>query len=446
MTDLRTLLDAAAGSLPADGRSRAQIAVRTARRVRRTRVVAVVAATVAAVLAGSLVVPVADRLGSIEPAGPSEVPGLPDQIYPVPLHAPSVGEGAAFGQPAAYLLGGVPRADGWSGQTCCHLAVVGASTDEYAFLDLPGTTGDAHGGESGARLAPDGRVVAYATVGGGVRMLDLVEGTTRTVDAPPGRQVWSVLAWSGDGTRIAVATGDPAVGGTNEFGLATVTVSDQPSWSTPDLGVRWNGSTNAVALGPDGTQIALAQDGELRVAPIDGGSARVLLTGIGPEDHQVAWSPDGERIAVLGFADRRDQSVAPEGSGAAWFKGRYVEVATGSPGLFDIERGYELIAMLGFSGNSHVLVLVSASSGSGPYAVERHELTTTNRSIVTRLSDGVDPQQIGAPAALLDMSPRASAQPHDVARAIAPVGVLAALVVLAAVLVIGRLRRRHALR
>jgi len=391
-----------------------------------------------------MVVPVADRLGSIEPAGPGEVPGLPDQIYPVPLHAPSVGEGAALGQPAAYLLGGVPRADGWSGQTCCHLAVVGASTDEYAFLDLPGTTGDAVGGESGARLAPNGRVVAYATAGG-VRMLDLVEGTSRTVDAPQGLQVWSVLAWSGDGTRIAVATGDRSVRGTKEIGLATVSLSDQPSWSTPDLGVRWNGSTNAVALAPDGAQIALAQDGELRVAPVDGGSARVLLTGIGPEDHQVAWSPDGVRIAVLGFADRRDQDVAPGGSGAAWFKGRYVEVATGRPGLFDIERGYELIAMLGFSGNSHVLVLVSPSSGSGPYAVESHELTTTSRSIVTRLSDGIDPQQIGAPAALLDTSPRASAQPHDAARAIAPVGVLAALVVLAAVLMIGRLRRRHAL-
>jgi dipeptidyl aminopeptidase/acylaminoacyl peptidase len=255
-----------------------------------------------------------------------------------------------------------------------------------------------------------------------------------------------VLAWSGDGTRIAVATGDPAVRGTEEFGLATVTVSDQPSWSTPDLGVRWNGSTDAVALAPDGAQIALAQDGELRVAPIDGGSARVLLSGIGPENHQVAWSPDGERIAVLGFSDRRDQNVAPEGSGAAWFKGRYVEVATGRPGLFDIERGYELIAMLGFSGDSHVLVLVSGSGGSGPYAVERHELTTADRSIVTRLSDGVDPQQIGAPAALLNTSPRASTQPHDAAIAIAPVGVLAALVVLAAVLVIGRLRRRHALR
>jgi hypothetical protein len=73
-------------------------------------------------------------------------------------------------------------------------------------------------------------------------------------------------------------------------------------------------------------------------------------------------------------------------------------------------------------------------------------LTTADRSIVTRLSDGIDPQQIGAPASLLDTSPRASAQPSDGARAIAPVGVMAALVVLAAVLVIGRLRRRHALR
>jgi WD40 repeat protein len=296
-----------------------------------------------------------------------------------------------------------------------------------------------------ARLAPDGRVIAYATADG-VRLLNLVDGTGRTLDAPQGWRVWSVLAWSGEGTRLAVATGDPAPGAADEIGLATVTVADPPSWSVPDLGIRWDGSTSAVALSPDGAQIALSQDGELRIAPVDGGSAQILLTGIGMVNPHVAWSPDGERIAALGFTNRRDQAPAPEGSGAAWFKGRFVEVADGEPGLFDTERGVELTAMLGFSGNTHVLVLVSPSDQSGPYSFERLELNTTERSAVTQLAEGIDPHQISAAAAFLDDPPRSSTQPHDLTRAMAPAVAVAALVALVVVLVIGRLWRRHALR
>jgi dipeptidyl aminopeptidase/acylaminoacyl peptidase len=444
VTELRTLLDAAADVVPTNGINRAERAVATARRVRRTRVVAVVVAVVAAVLAGSVVVPMASRLGTIEPAGPGET-GVPDQIYPVPLHAPSVGEGAALGQSAAYLLGGVPSADGWFGESCCHMAVVGASTDQYAFVDLPRMTDVAGGGALNARLAPDGRVIAYASADG-VRLLNLVDGTGRTLEAPQGWRVWSVLAWSADGTRLAVATGDPAPGAAEEIGLAIVTVADQPSWSVPDLGIRWDGSTNAVALSPDGAQVALSQDGELRVTPVGGGSARILLTGIGTVNPHVAWSPDGERIAALGFTNRRDQAPAPEGSGAAWFKGRYVEVTAGKPGLFDTERGVELTAMLGFSGNTHVLVLVSPSDQSGPYSLERLELNTVERSAITQLAEGIDPHQISAAASLLEIPPRSSIQPHDLTKAIAPVVAVAALVALMAVLVIGRLWRRRTLR
>jgi hypothetical protein len=441
VTDLRTLLDAAADVVPTNGINHAERAVATARRVRRTRVVAVVVAAVAAVLAGSVVVPLASRLGAIEPAGPREETGLPEQVYTVPLYAPSVGEGAALGQPAAYLLGGVPRAEGWFGESCCQMAVVGGSSDEYAFLDLPGMTEVARGGALNARLAPDGRVIAYATADG-IRLLNLVDGTGRTLDAPQGWQVWSVLAWSGDGTRLAVATGDPAPGAAEEIGLATVTVAVQPSWSVPNVGVGWNGSTNAVALSPDGTQIALSQDGELRVAPVESGSVRILMTGIGRVDPQVAWSPDGERIAVIGFPNRRDETVGP-GDGTRFFQGRYVEVATGNSGIVEKTSHYEFATMLGFSGDSHVLLLVS-ESGEGPHTFVRIELTTALRSTVTRLSDGIDPQQISAAASLLDDPPRSSGQPHDFTRAIAPVAAIAALVALVVVLIIGRAWRRHA--
>ena len=445
MTELRTLLDAAADVVPTNGINRAERAVARARRVRRTRVVAVVVAAIAAVLAGGVVVPLASRLGTIDPAGPGEEPGLPEQIFPVPLNAPSVGEGSALGQPAAFLLGGVPSADGWFGESCCQSAVVGAFTDEYAFLDLPEMTTVTGGGALNARLAPDGRVIAYATAGG-VRLLNLVDGSGRTLDTPQGWQVWSVVAWSRDGTRLAVATGDPAPGGTDEIGLATVTVTDLPSWSVPRLGIQWDGSTTAVALAPDGAQIALAQDGELRIGPVHGGSPRILLTGIGQVNPYVAWSPDGARIAALGFANRPDQAEAPEGSGAAWFKGRFVELADGKGGLFDTERGSELTAMLGFSGNTHVTVLVSPSVESGPYSLERLEFYTTDRSAVTQLAEGIDPHQVDAAARFLETAPRSSTAPHDPTRAIAPVAAGAALVAPVAVLVIGRLRRRHWLR
>jgi hypothetical protein len=160
----------------------------------------------------------------------------------------------------------------------------------------------------------------------------------------------------------------------------------------------------------------------------------------------VAWSPDGERIAALGFTNRRDQAPAPEGSGAAWFKGRFVEVADGEPGLFDTERGVELTAMLGFSGNRHVLVLVSPSIQSGPYSLERLEFNTVERSAITQLAEGIDPHQISAAASLLEIPPRSSNQPHDLTKAIAPVVAVAALVALVVVLMIGRAWRRHALR
>lgn len=445
MTELRTLLDAAAEAAPTDGINRAERAVTTARRVRKIRVVAVAVAAVAAVLAGGVVVPLASRLGAVEPAGPGDVPGLPEQIYPVPLNAPSVGEGSALGQPAAFLLGGVPSAAGWFGESCCQMAVVGASTDEYAFLDIPEMTEVAGGGALNARLSPDGRAIAYATADG-VRLLNLVDGSGRTLDAPQGWHVWSVLAWSGDGTRLAVATGDPAPGVAEEIGLATVTAAAPPSWSVPDLGIRWNGSTNAVALSPDGSQIALSQGGDLRMGSVDGGSPRILLTGVGQVNPYVAWSPDGARIAALGFANRPDQGEAPEGSGAAWFKGRFVEVADGKGGLFDTERGAEMTAMLGFSGNTHVMALVSPSVQSGPYSLERLELYTAERSAVTQLSEGIDPHQVDAAASFLDGPPRSSTSPQDLTREPAPMAALAGLVAFIAVFVIGRLWRRHALR
>ncbi len=75
------------------------------------------------------------------------------------------------------------------------------------------------------RLSPDGRTVAYPT-DSGVTVLNLVEGTTSALEAPTNLQVRSVLDWSGDGSRLAVAADDGAGAG---LVVATVTFADQPA-------------------------------------------------------------------------------------------------------------------------------------------------------------------------------------------------------------------------
>ena len=119
-----------------------------------------------------------------------------------------------------------------------------------------------------------------------------------------------------------------------------------------------------------------------------------------------------------------------------------MEVADGRGGLFDTERGSELTAMLGFSGNTHVMVLVSPSIQSGPYSLERLDLNTVERSTITQLAEGIDPHQVDAAAGFLEGPPRSSTSPHDLTREPALGAALAGLVAFIAVFVIGRLWRR----
>jgi hypothetical protein len=434
VSDLRVLLNAAADTVPAGPTGRADRAIARARRLRRTRVVAVAAAAVAAVVAGALAVPVASWIGTLEPepVSPGDETGLPEQVYAVPLHSPTVGVGDPLGQPAAYLLGGVSRADGWVGRSCCHLAVVGAANDTYAFLELPGLVEATEDNTLQVRLSPDGRTVAFPAEQG-VGLLDLVEGTSSVLEAPTNLQVSSVLDWSDDGSRLAVAADDDAG---NRLVVATVTLADQPEWSRPEIDPASDGSLPAAALSPDGGQIAFAQDGAVQVAPSDAGAARVVLTAPFRGEVRLAWSRDGEKIVVTWRDPRTVGRFAGRDTGIQ------VELDTGY--AEDIEdRNYLFEGpLLGFSGTEHLLLINRDAGTSGPRTVDRLRLADNGLTDVTLLPDDVDPALIDV-ALSLDGTPREAAQPADPTRWAWAIAGGSALIALAVVFTIGYRRHRR---
>jgi Tol biopolymer transport system component len=85
----------------------------------------------------------------------------------------------------------------------------------------------------------------------------------------------------------------------------------------------WNGKSNRSWLSnptysPDGTQIAyfdhlLDSGSQLRVMNADGTDVRVLLEGTGYHMYNLAWSPDGERLAF--GLDKGIYIVGADGSG-----------------------------------------------------------------------------------------------------------------------------------
>ena len=112
MSGLHDLLSDVAETLPVAPVDRAERALALARRRRRTTFITAGAVLVVTVLTFVLVTPLAARLGTRQQLGPA---GVPNQVYPVPLHAPTVGPGTPLGQRASVLMGGIPRARDGSG-------------------------------------------------------------------------------------------------------------------------------------------------------------------------------------------------------------------------------------------------------------------------------------------------------------------------------------------
>ncbi len=147
-----------------------------------------------------------------------------------------------------------------------------------------------------------------------------------------------------------------------------MTLADRPEWTTPELDPASDGSMPAVALSPDGGLIAFAQDGAVRVAPIDGGAARVVLTGLIRGETRLVWSPDGEKIVVTW----RDPDAT--GAFAGRDRGLEVEVDTGYADNLDETSSLFEGPTLGYSGTEHLLLINRDTGTSGPHTVDRFHI------------------------------------------------------------------------
>ncbi|MGZ8610547.1 MAG: TolB family protein [Actinomycetota bacterium] len=161
----------------------------------------------------------------------------------------------------------------------------------------------------GATPAPSGRIAYLGAHGGSTNLLvlDTGSGERGTIYDGGGTVGWG--AWSPDGSRVAYIVEQPGL--RSEIVVAdadgsdpeTIVVEDDAGAAGPDLlNLAWS---------PDGSRIAYSGRTLRRgvanrtVFVVDAdGSGRPTV--IGGHWEGVSWSPDGRRLVLVGFPDPRD--------------------------------------------------------------------------------------------------------------------------------------------
>jgi serine/threonine protein kinase/Tol biopolymer transport system component len=197
---------------------------------------------------------------------------------------------------AAVLL-----AAGWFGW---RLATRSVTVSKPPMTQRQLTTSSTGHGVSGAAISPDSKYLAYSDDAG--LHIKLVEtGEMRTVPLPPeaasGHGAWFPAAWFPDGTHL----------------LANLDIAGRPPsvWVLSLLGEaprQFRDNAWGQSISPDGSTIAFTAersamgDHEIWLVGANGENPRKFATGDeGTGFAQVAWSPDGRRIAYLELRDVR---------------------------------------------------------------------------------------------------------------------------------------------
>jgi hypothetical protein len=229
--------------------------LRQARRGRR-RAAAVWAMLVAVV---ALAVPL-----TLQPAGPEPDGGavtLPDRLALPAFGSRGVG---GLGAASAVFSGYGGRFGPWFDENDTY-ALVGATAEDYRTIRSPYAYDQ-------VKLSPDGTLLALPD-----RLVELRTGAERPLPGLP-------LAWSPDGTRIAIAAD-------------RVRIIDVTGGAGTDLGPL--DQESAAAWSPDGSRLAFEAGDRVEVREATGrtvttfglpSGARLLGKG--------AWTPDGRAVAV----------------------------------------------------------------------------------------------------------------------------------------------------
>ena len=168
-------------------------------------------------------------------------------------------------------------------------------------------------------------------------------------------------AWSFDGRTLAFLTGE-----SRNLAIARADGSTEP---TP-IGTDMTLQSNVFAWSPRGDFIARAGPSDIWLVAVDGGQARQIATGDDSFPGELAWSPDGSRIAYQsrGPIDsvrvvELDGTIEELGSGfgPAWSPdGRRIAFTRTIAGTDDAT---EIVVMDPDGADPHVIVLESLGGG-----------------------------------------------------------------------------------
>ena len=138
--------------------------------------------------------------------------------------------------------------------------------------------------------SPDGQLLACATADGRVRIYDTINAKLVNMLSAPLGIIYGI-DWSPDGESLAVEAYDKRVWIWSRAGKLQRTIPEEPPVSRPDI--------VDVAYSPDGQRIAISRGNVIEIWDADGRES-IALKGHTGVVQSVSWSPSGERLVSCG--------------------------------------------------------------------------------------------------------------------------------------------------
>lgn len=129
--------------------------------------------------------------------------------------------------------------------------------------------------------------------------------------------VWDIRAADASGTQIVYEAGGELKRLDTETGtVSTISVSLTPD--LPQLQAKWSnvaGQISAADLSKSAKRVLITARGEVFSVPVDDGSTRNISDSAGVREYAGTWSPDGQRLAYIVEADRKQHLVIEDQNG-----------------------------------------------------------------------------------------------------------------------------------